>query len=110
LLNLVRNAAESIGRQGRITLRAGKRRLKQRGRWAPYTTLEVSDTGQGIPPDVQKRLFDPFFTTKKNGTGLGLSITARLVAQQGGLLEYQTELNSGTTFRILLPCVTQATP
>jgi signal transduction histidine kinase len=108
LLNLVRNAAESIGRDGRITLRAGRRRLRQRGRWMPYAALEVSDTGKGIPPEIQKRLFDPFFTTKQNGTGLGLSITARLVAQQGGLLEYQTELNCGTTFCILLPCVTQA--
>jgi signal transduction histidine kinase len=65
--------------------------------------LEVSDTGKGIAPEVQKRLFDPFFTTKEEGTGLGLSIAARIVEQQGGALRYKTELNHGTTFGIVLP-------
>jgi signal transduction histidine kinase len=63
----------------------------------------VSDTGKGIPREVQKRLFDPFFTTKENGTGLGLSIAARIVEQQGGALHYRTELNRGTTFSLVLP-------
>jgi signal transduction histidine kinase len=63
----------------------------------------VADTGQGIPPEAQKRLFDPFFTTKENGTGLGLSIAARIVQKHGGVLQYQTQVNRGTTFGILLP-------
>ena len=65
--------------------------------------LEVADTGKGIPPEVQKRLFDPFFTTKDSGTGLGLSIAARIVEKHGGALQYQTQLNRGTTFGIVLP-------
>ena len=64
--------------------------------------LEVADTGKGIPPDVQKRLFDPFFTTKDTGTGLGLSIAARIVEKHGGALQYQTQVNRGTTFGIVL--------
>jgi len=65
--------------------------------------LEVADTGKGIPPEVEARLFDPFFTTKDNGTGLGLSIAARIVEKQGGSLQYQTQVNRGTTFGIVLP-------
>lgn len=63
----------------------------------------MSDTGQGIPPEVQKRLFDPFFTTKEGGTGLGLPITARIVEKHGGTLQFQTEQNRGTTFGVVLP-------
>jgi signal transduction histidine kinase len=65
--------------------------------------LEVADTGKGIPPEVQKRLFDPFFTTKDSGTGLGLPIAARIVEKHNGVLQYQTQLNRGTTFGIVLP-------
>jgi signal transduction histidine kinase len=67
--------------------------------------LEVTDTGKGIPPEVEKRLFDPFFTTKEAGTGLGLSIAARIVEKHGGALEYQTRPGHGTTFGIVLPVV-----
>ena len=67
--------------------------------------LEVADTGKGIPPEAEKRLFDPFFTTKENGTGLGLSIAARIVQKHGGALQYQTQVNRGTTFGIILPQV-----
>lgn len=65
--------------------------------------IEITDTGKGMPPEVQKRLFDPFFTTKEQGTGLGLPIAARIVEKHGGLIQYQTEPGQGTTFSILLP-------
>jgi signal transduction histidine kinase len=55
---------------------------------------------------VEARLFDPFFTTKDSGTGLGLSIASRMVEKQGGSLQYQTQVNRGTTFGIVLPEVT----
>jgi two-component system, cell cycle sensor histidine kinase and response regulator CckA len=122
LINLIQNAAESIGRDGTITLRA--RSLERPARTllplaglprrsfppkAAHATsvviLEVIDTGKGIPLEVQERLFDPFFTTKEAGTGLGLSIAARIVERHGGALQYQTEVNRGTTFGIILPRV-----
>ncbi|HEV2211173.1 MAG TPA: ATP-binding protein [Verrucomicrobiae bacterium] len=103
LINLVQNAAESIKREGVIRLRARKDVARLGGRSCSVVVLEVSDTGKGIPPDVQKRLFDPFFTTKEEGTGLGLSISMRIVEQQGGALQYTTQLDRGTTFSLILP-------
>ncbi len=103
LINLVQNAAESIGQGGTITLRArmGTTRLPEGGN--ETVVLEVVDTGKGISPEVEKRLFDPFFTTKDSGTGLGLSIAARIIEKHGGALQYQTQVNRGTTFRVVLP-------
>jgi len=102
LINLVQNAAESIGQDGTITLRArnGSARLEHA---TETVVLEVADTGKGISPEVEKRLFDPFFTTKDSGTGLGLSIAARIIEKNGGALLYQTQVNRGTTFGIVLP-------
>src|SRR5262249_15248897 len=107
LINLVQNAAESTGRKGIITLRALDDRATLRGVAQPGTCLEVADNGKGIPPEVEQRLFDPFFTTKEGGTGLGLPIAARIVEKHGGELRYHTELNRGTTFRVILPRATQ---
>ena len=107
LINLVQNAADSIGRDGTITLRARADRKRLGGRETDVAILEVADTGQGIPPEVVKRLFDPFFTTKDSGTGLGLSIAARIVHEHGGVLQYRTQLNVGTTFGIVLPQATE---
>jgi signal transduction histidine kinase len=106
LINLIQNAAESIGRAGRITLRAREDRKHLENGETEVVILEVSDTGRGIPAEVQKRLFDPFFTTKENGTGLGLSIASRIVQKHGGALQFQTHMNHGTTFGIVLPKIT----
>lgn len=103
LINLIQNAAESIGADGTVSLRVrtGTKRLAD---WlGEVVVLEVADTGRGITPQVEKRLFDPFFTTKEGGTGLGLSIAARIVEKHGGALQYQTQVNRGTTFGIVLP-------
>jgi signal transduction histidine kinase len=103
LINLVQNAADSIGHDGTITLRARAGRQPLANGETNVVVLEVADTGKGISPDVEKRLFDPFFTTKNTGTGLGLSIAACLVEKHGGALQYQTQVNRGTTFGIVLP-------
>ena len=103
LINLVQNAADSMNGQGTITLRARHDRKRLGDGEQDVVILEVADTGNGIPPEVEKRLFDPFFTTKDNGTGLGLSIAARMVQKHGGVLQYQTQVNHGTTFGIVLP-------
>ncbi len=103
LINLVQNAAEAIGHDGMIRLRAHAERKRIGNEQKKVAVLEVADNGKGIPPEVQKRLFDPFFTTKQGGTGLGLSIAAAIVQKHGGAIEYQTEVDYGTTFGIVLP-------
>lgn len=105
LINLIQNAADSIGQDGQITLRARPDRKRLTNGETAVVILEVADSGKGISPEVEKRLFDPFFTTKENGTGLGLSIAARIVQQHGGQLQYQTQVNRGAIFGIILPQV-----
>ena len=103
LINLVQNAADSIGESGTITLRSRVAKKRLREGQTDGVLLEVADTGKGIPPEVEKRLGDPFFTTKDSGTGLGLAVAARLVEMNGGALQYQTQPNRGSIFGIVLP-------
>jgi signal transduction histidine kinase len=97
---------ESIGRDGDVTLSAGEDQAVLNGNLQGVAVLKVADTGKGISPEARERLFDPFFTTKEGGTGLGLSIASRIVNRLGGELQFETELNRGTTFMVLLPRVT----
>jgi signal transduction histidine kinase len=103
LINLVRNAADSIGQDGTVTLRARQDEKRLYDEEFEVVILEVTDTGKGIPPEAEKRLFDPFFTTKDTGTGLGLPIAARILEKHHGALQYQTQADIGTTFGIILP-------
>jgi signal transduction histidine kinase len=103
LINLVQNAADSIGQHGTVTLRVRLDEKRINDRQTDVVILEVSDTGKGISPEAEKRLFDPFFTTKDFGTGLGLPIAARIVEKHGGVLQYQTQVGIGTTFGIIVP-------
>jgi signal transduction histidine kinase len=103
LINLVQNAADSIGKEGTVTLCARRDEKRINDRQMEVVILEVIDNGKGIPPEAEKRLFDPFFTTKDFGTGLGLPIAARIVEKHQGALQYQTQPDFGTTFGIILP-------
>jgi signal transduction histidine kinase len=105
LTNLVQNAADSIGQNGTVKLRARQDRKRIGDAEINVVILEVADTGKGIPAEIEKRLFDPFFTTKDTGTGLGLSIASGIVQKHGGALQYQTQVHHGTTFGIVLPQV-----
>ena len=107
VLNLVENAAESIGENGQILLRSRRDRLMLRGEKTDVVVIEVEDNGPGIPVDVQERLFDPFFSTKENGTGLGLAIAARIIDKHEGALVFETGQGHGTTFGVVLPAERQ---
>ncbi|MDI6804115.1 MAG: ATP-binding protein, partial [Bacteroidota bacterium] len=67
-----------------------------------FITIAVSDTGTGIPEEIQSKIFDPFFTTKSSGTGLGLSIVHSMVESINGEISFTSNKN-GTTFYIKLP-------
>ena len=94
-LNVCLNACQAMGPAGgRLTVRS---RLTE-GR----VTVDVEDTGPGIPEHVRPNLFKPFFTTKREGNGLGLAISARIVAEHGGNIGYRCPAGGGTVFTIAL--------
>ncbi len=107
LINLVRNAAETLDGGGAITLRSRQGTRELHGETTDAIILEVADTGPGIPPEIRPLIFDPFFSTKNDGTGLGLAIAAGIVDKHGGNLEFDTETGKGTVFRIVMPAATQ---
>jgi signal transduction histidine kinase/CheY-like chemotaxis protein len=111
LLNLCINARDAMPDGGRITIETANKWIDERtGRerdLAPgqYLSLCVTDTGEGMSPEVQARAFDPFFTTKPlgEGTGLGLSMIYGFARQSGGQVRIYSELGEGTTVCIYLP-------
>jgi PAS domain S-box-containing protein len=112
LINLCLNARDAMPGGGKLTVTAYNRRLGQAeaekipgGRPGDWLVLEVRDNGSGIPPLVLARIWEPFFTTKaaSKGTGLGLATVRGIVANHRGFIELETEVGTGTVFRIFLP-------
>lgn len=100
LINLIVNAIHAMPKGGTLTLKTCD--TEKDG--IEGVTVEVADTGTGMPPEVLARIFDPFYTTKnRQGTGLGLSITQTLVTRQGGDITVDSEPDEGTRFTIWLP-------
>jgi signal transduction histidine kinase len=97
LWNLVINARQAIGGEGVVTLRCGSD--------SHQVWLEVADSGCGMTAEVQARIFDPYFTTKPpgQGTGLGLTAVARFVRGSNGIVQVESEVGRGTTFRLRFP-------
>ena len=93
--NLVKNGMEALSRGGALTIES---RCD-----GDTVQVSVSDTGNGISPEVAQRLFEPFFTTKPQGTGLGLSITRQIIEEHGGELSWRNGPGGGATFIVRLP-------
>jgi len=114
VMNLVINASEAIGdKSGVIAITTGcmdcdKNYLKDV--WLDenitaglYVYLEIADTGCGMSKKTVARIFDPFFTTKFTGRGLGMAAVMGIVRSHKGAIKVYSELNKGTSFKILLP-------
>jgi len=98
LVNLIKNAMQAMSTGGQLTVETG-----QSGSGAAGVWVSITDTGGGIPAELQNRIFEPFYTTKKKGSGLGLMIVHRIVREHGGLIKMESKAGRGTTFRIGLP-------
>jgi signal transduction histidine kinase len=112
LLNLVLNGCQAMPQGGELTLTAHAipkgGELNTTPHAVPHAVeLEIRDTGVGIPPDAQKRIFSLFYTTKPGGTGVGLAMAFRVVQLHNGTIDFTSEVNRGTTFRVTLPASAQ---
>ena len=95
LLNIILNANQSMPTGGQLTIKAYETDNR--------VSIDITDTGEGIPPDRIGKLFDLFYSTKKEGTGLGLPIAAQIINTHGGEIRVESQEGEGTSFSILLP-------
>ncbi len=116
LLNLCVNARDAMPNGGTISLTTARApdghlpaALKP---GQPYACLTVADTGTGMSPEVRARLFEPFFTTKavNKGTGLGLAVVYGIVASHEGTIEVESEIGTGSSFKVYLPLADTIAP
>jgi signal transduction histidine kinase len=96
-INLISNALGAIQNEGKVTISTRNK--------SNTIEISISDTGVGIPEEIQNRIFDPFFTTKPigKGTGLGLSISYGIIEQHAGSMSVKSKIGNGATFMISLP-------
>ena len=97
LINLLDNAVAAVEDHGEINLTTSYDRERE------VVTLEVTDDGCGLPPEIRTKIFEPYFSTKKNGTGLGLTIVSQIVEDHRGYIRALPNDPRGTRFTIELP-------
>jgi PAS domain S-box-containing protein len=111
LINLASNAKDAMQEGGRLTISTELEEMDDEyvalygyGKPGRYALITVSDTGQGMDAETQKKIFEPFFTTKGigEGTGLGLAISYSIIKQHGGYIKVYSEPGQGTVFKIQL--------
>lgn len=99
--NLIHNAIQAMDGVGQLGIKLSEEN--------DCAVVSISDTGCGIPDDIQSKLYDPFFTTKGvgEGTGLGLDIVKKIIEKHNGTIELESEVGIGTTFTVKLPYVSK---
>lgn len=114
LINLCINARDAMSNGGKLSITAENVTLKEEfvidnplAKEGDYVLITVSDTGEGMSEEVMVRIFEPFFTTKEiyKGTGLGLSSVHGIVNQHKGIVNVESSLGVGSSFRIYLPAL-----
>ena len=112
LMNLSINARDAMPLGGTLIIEAQNivldenyARVHLDAKPGEYLMISVSDTGDGIAPDIQHRIFDPFFTTKEmgKGTGLGLATAITIVRSHGGFINVYSDVGRGTKFSVYFP-------
>ena len=96
LMNLVVNAQQAMAEAG------GELLVETRGR-EQDVEIRITDTGPGIPLELQEKVFRPWFSTKEGGTGLGLPTSRRILEELGGDIRVQSEVGRGTRFTLTVP-------
>jgi signal transduction histidine kinase len=98
VLNLITNAARAMEKSN------GDRIVEITSSAANNTlSIQVADSGPGVPVEIREKIFDPFFTTSEEGSGIGLNIAQRIVADHNGSISLHTSKWGGAEFRIELP-------
>jgi two-component system, NtrC family, sensor histidine kinase HydH len=97
MMNVLLNAMQAMEGGGRLLVTLANSMDQQR------VEVRISDTGQGIAPELLSQIFYPYFTTKPGGTGIGLAISQKIVADHGGSIEVESEPGKGTTVILHLP-------
>ncbi len=102
--NILKNACEASSPAAKLTVRLRPVMIGAPGDHGEETVMiDFHNEGSYIPPEIREKLFTPFFTTKKKGTGLGLAISKQIIEAHGGAIHIESEQETGTLFRILLP-------
>ncbi|MDA8326772.1 MAG: ATP-binding protein, partial [Nitrospiraceae bacterium] len=98
-MNILMNACQAMGPGGSMKISTWLEPEPRR------VAAAFSDSGSGIPREIQGRIFDPFFTTKEpgQGTGLGLAVSYGIIKEHGGEITFETEEGKGATFKVSLP-------
>ena len=104
LVNLVINAIQAVESKGRVTASAVADATKG------ILSIEVRDTGPGLPAEREGAIFEPFFTTKADGSGLGLWIVQQIVVAHGGVIHAESAPEGGAVFTLQLPLTTAMEP
>jgi signal transduction histidine kinase len=101
-LNLLLNAVEAVGTEGKIVVELKYRRDEE------LIEITCSDTGKGIPAEHLDKVFNPFYTTRHEAVGLGLFVTKQITHRYGGSIRVESQVGLGSMFILQLPCATEA--
>ena len=94
ILNIAKNGIEAMPEGGTLTIVSGQ----QAGR----VFVQVSDTGEGIPPEIMGKIFQPFYSTKSKGSGLGLAISKKIIGAHRGEITIESEPHKGSRVNLFL--------